>query len=116
MLIKSMWMNLVNTHEDRIKKLNDEQEYALFDARKFRYSVVDENEDLKADLEKRNEIISVMRKNEEERKRKKQQTQSTIGNLESEVTALMAKLETIQQNYDKLTDGKACTEQQEQKV
>lgn len=116
MTIKSMWTNLVNTYEARIKKLKDEHESALFDARKARDSVVDENEELKATLEKRDEIISVMRKNEEEGKRKELQNQSKIRNLETEVTSLKAKLETVQQNYDKLTGWKVCSEQQEQKV
>ncbi len=77
---------------------------------------MDENEELKATLEKRDEIISVMRKNEEEGKRKELQNQSKIRNLETEVTSLKAKLETVQQNYDKLTGWKVCSEQQEQKV
>ena len=77
---------------------------------------MDENEELKATLEKRDEIISVMRKNEEEGKRKELQNQSKIRNLETEVTSLKAKLETVQQNYDKLTGWKVCYEQQEQKV
>ena len=116
MTVKSMWTNLVNTYEARIKKLKDEHESALFDARKARDSVVDENEDFKVALEKRDEIISVMKKNAEESERKELQTQSTIRNLESEVATLKAKLETVQQNYDRLTDWKAVTEQQEQKV
>ena len=98
------------------KKLKDEHESALFDARKARDSVVDKNEEFKAALEKRDEIISVMKKNTEESERKELQTESTIRNLESEVATLKAKLETVQQNYDRLTDWKAVTEQQEQKV